>query len=94
MNYYLIEAIRMADAGHINQEVKDASSLLDWIREKKYKHIYPAIVYQNAPIRKLRTKKAAIAAIELLENHGWLIRKEPMKLGGSIRREVWEVIDV
>ena len=94
MNYYLNEAIRMADAGHINQEVKDASLLLGWMREKKYKHIYPAIVYQNAPIRKLRTKKAAIAAIELLENHGWLIRKEPMKLDGSIRREVWEVIDV
>lgn len=94
MNYYLNEAIRISDTGHLNEDVKDAALLIDWLREKKYGYIYPVMVYQNAPVRKLRTKKSALAAIEILENHDLLIRREPMEIDGSQRREVWEVVNV
>lgn len=94
MNYYLNEAIRMSDSVYLNQEIKDAALLMDWFREKKYKHIYPATIYQYAPIRRLRTKKTAMTVIGLLEEHGRLIRRNPVEIDGKRRRDVWEVVYV
>ena len=50
MNYYLNEAIRIADSGQINQAVKDAAILLKWLQRKNHKYVYPALVYQKAQI--------------------------------------------
>lgn len=94
MNYYLTEAVRIADASQQGQDVKDAAALLGWLKEKRCRLVYPALIYQYGPIRRLRDKKSALAAIELLENHGWLQSVSARTVDGKHRREVWWVIDV
>lgn len=91
MNYYLIDALRIADTGILNQDIKDAAALLDWLQKNHHYLIYPALVYQYGPVRRLREKKTALAAIEILEKHGWLDRTKPMIVGGKQRREVWRL---
>jgi hypothetical protein len=90
-NYYLGEAIRIADAGQINQSLKDAEQLLQWIQTRGFGQVYPSLVYQKGPNRRLRTKEAALKAIHTLQNHGWLIGMSAGELEGSGRREVWRV---
>ena len=90
-NYYLGEAVRIADAGQIKQPLKDAELLLQWIKARGFSYVYPALIYQKGPSRRLRTKEAALKAIQILEEHGWLISMSAMELDGSNRREVWSV---
>ena len=91
MNYYLTEGVRIVDTGHLNQEIKDTAVLLAWLQKKRHTLIYPALIYQHAPIRRLRTKKAAMAVIDILESHGWLYRVDPLPVDGAMRREVWRL---
>ena len=95
MNYYLSEASRITNIGQINQGIRDASALLDWLQQKNTQLIYPVMIYQNAPIRKLREKKSAMEAIRILEDHGWLYRVDgQVKVDGKVRREAWRLINV
>jgi hypothetical protein len=94
MNYYLTEAVRIAGVGMIGSEMRDAAALLEWLQEKGHHLIYPVLIYQHAPIRKLREKKAAMKVIETLENHGWLARTDVKEVDGKRRREVWRMTDV
>jgi len=94
VNFYLTEAIRMSDAGYITEEIKTAMALLDWMQQKRLHLVYPVMVYQHAPIRKLREKKTAMEAIELLVNHGWLIPEDSQPIDGKVRRQVWRLIHV
>jgi len=92
--YYLGEAVRIVDAGQIKQPLRDAEKLLNWIKEKQIKRVYPALVYQKGPGRRLRTKATALAAIHILEDHRWLLPVEAIEVDGGIRREVWRLNDV
>jgi hypothetical protein len=92
-NYYLAEAVRIAVAGQINQPLKDAEQLRQWIMEKGLNRIYPALVYQKGP-GKLRTKDKALKAIRTLEDHGWLLPMDIAEIDGSYRREVWRFNNV
>jgi hypothetical protein len=93
-NYYLSEAIRIADAGQINQPLKGAEQLLQWIQTRGFGQVHPSLVYQKGPSRRLRTKEAALKAIHILQDHGWLIPMKAGDLEGSGRREVWKVNNV
>ena len=93
-NYYLSEAVRMADAGQIKQPLKDAEQLLNWLQIKEFNQVYPSLVYQKGPSRRLRTKEAALKAIHTLEDHGWLIPISSGDIGNSGKRQVWRVNNV
>jgi hypothetical protein len=90
-NYYLSEAVRMADAGQIKQPLKDAEQLLQWILTKGFGQVYPSLVYQNGPSRRFRTKEAALKVIRTLQDHGWLIPMQAGEMEGSGRRQAWRV---
>ncbi len=94
MNFYLNDAIRMADTGHLNPDLKDAASLLGWLNKKGHSLVYPSLIYQKGPIRRLREKETALKAIKILENHGWLLEINPTDVDGKRRREVWRLIRV
>jgi hypothetical protein len=94
MKYYLNEAIRISSAGQISQGLKDAQLLLNWLREKEHRLLHPVLVYQNAPSRRLRTKKGAKAAIHILQDHGWLSPINDVEIDGKKRREAWRLNDV
>jgi hypothetical protein len=90
-NYYLGEAVRIADAGQIKQPLKDAEQLLQWIHTRGFGQVYPSLVYQKGPSRRLRTKESALKAIRTLQDHGWLIPMEAGEMEGTGRRQVWRV---
>ena len=93
-NYYLGEAVRIADAGQIKQPLKDAEQLLQWIHAKGFRQVHPSLVYQNGPSRRLRTKESALKAIHTLQNHGWLTPMQAGEMEGSGRRQAWWVENV
>jgi hypothetical protein len=94
MNFYLAEAARITDSGYLDDEIRDAKSLLTWIHEKDLTHVYPVLVYQYAPVMSLRKKTAAVKAISTLVAHGWLRPVESREIDGTRRKEVWEVVNV
>ena len=41
----------------------------------------------------VRDKQAARRIIDILEDHGWLLREEqPVRVNGTMRREVWRLV--
>jgi hypothetical protein len=94
MMYYLNEAIRISSAGQINRDLKDAELLLKWLQEKNLTLIYPVLIYQEAPSRKLRSKQHALKIIRILEEHGWLSPVDAIEVDGKMRREVWRLTRV
>ena len=93
-NYYLGEAVRIADAGQVKQPLKDAEQLLNWIHTKGFKQVHPSLVYQNGPSRRIRNKTAALKVIHTLQDHGWLIPMQAGEMEGSGRRQAWRVNNV
>jgi Protein of unknown function (DUF3987) len=87
--FYLIEALRLVDAGATDQDLLLAEKLLAWAQE--HEHIYLRQIYQFGP-NSIRDAKTAKRLVSILEEHGWLIRVEGgMELDGAHRREVWRV---
>ncbi|MEM9755619.1 MAG: YfjI family protein [Pseudomonadota bacterium] len=69
--YYLGEALRLADASNVSRRVDQAERLRTWLRDSwKYPEILPSEVVQSAPIRALRERPAALEAIEMLVETG------------------------
>jgi len=94
MQYYLNEAVRISSAGQINRDLKEAEQLLKWLQENNHTQVYPVLVYQKAPSRKLREKQAALKAIHILEDHGRLIPIDGVEIDGRLRREAWRLTHV
>ena len=94
VNYYLGEAVRIADAGQVKQPLKDAEQLLNWIHTKGFKQVHPSMVYQNGPGRRIRNKASALKVIHTLQDHGWLIPMQAGEMEGSGRRQAWRVNNV
>jgi hypothetical protein len=94
MTYYLNEAVRISSAGQISRDLKDAEQLLKWLQENNHTQVYPVLVYQNAPSRKLREKQSALKALDILEDHGWLNPINNVEIDGRLRSTAWRLIHV
>jgi hypothetical protein len=86
-----MEALRLFDAGFASAEILRAEQLLHWL-ETWGELISAPDVYQLGP-NAFRESRTALAAISLLEEHGWL---EPVEGGAVVngvpRREVWRIV--
>jgi hypothetical protein len=94
--WYLGEALRMAEAGHVSDEVRLGETLLTWLRES-WPHktddggrlVSPPDVYGHGP-NSIREKSVAQRALGVLLDHGWLVKLEGShKVNGIPRREVY-----
>jgi hypothetical protein len=71
MRWYLDEALRLAEAVEVAQEVEDAQVLLDWLHKQAASHVTATTIQKSGPNR-LRQKARMDPAIEALEAAGWL----------------------
>lgn len=99
--YYLSEALRLADAAMISLEIERAERLRDWLHKswpniaqskgRNPQFVLPGDVTQFGP-NSLRDTKTAKAALGVLVQHGWL---QPLEKGvivdDATRREAYAV---
>ncbi len=93
IRHYLGEMVRLRDAAAIPRELLDAAKLWDWIqRSWPEPAIHPTPIYKNGPLRSLRSKRATVAALSILEDHGFVWRiEEGAEIEGRHRREAWGI---
>lgn len=94
--WYLGEALRLAEVGFVSDEVRLGETLLAWLRDT-WPHktddggrlVSPPDVYSAGP-NSIREKSVAQQALGVLLDHGWLVKVEGShKVNGVIRREVY-----
>jgi hypothetical protein len=94
--WYLGEALRLADAGHVSDDVRIGETLLIWLRDAWPSRsndggrlVSPPDVYSNGP-NGIREKAVAQKALGVLVDHGWLVKLDGShKVNGVPRREVY-----
>lgn len=90
--YYAQEALRLKEINATDSNLLLAERLLSWIKEKNYKFIPLADVYQKAPVRALRSAKDSRNIMAILTDHGHI---EPvpdgMEIEGVFKKEVWRI---
>jgi hypothetical protein len=91
--FYLSEAVRLADGATVSAEIEKAEALRKWLLTGwEHPDVMTRDVMQFGP-NGLRESPKARAALTLLEKHGWLIPLEPgTVVRGSARREAWLIV--
>lgn len=91
VQHYLSESLRLRDIAATNGHLRLAQRVLDWLLEKwSEPAIYPAAIYNDCTIRKVRDRKTAMRVVGTLEEHGWLLKlNEPVRIAGAVRKEAW-----
>lgn len=91
--FYLTEAVRLADAAKVSLETVNAEKLRVWLIEKwGQAEVLPGDVVQHGP-PPLRDTKKAKAAIAYLVQHGWLVALEPGTIvRGKPRRAAYRIV--
>ena len=92
--YYLGEALRLIDAANVSAEIERAEALRKWLIETwLHEDIIFSEILQRAPIRALREKPAADAAIEVLVKAGWLVELRPgITVRGAKRKRAFRIV--
>lgn len=92
-NFYLEEALRIHGLSATDEDLVAAQKVLDWLQEKEKHTFYLAMIYQNSPIKKLRSKEAATNIIAILEDHNWVTPlPDGAEIDGRKRRKAWAVV--
>jgi hypothetical protein len=94
--WYLGEALRLAEVGHVSDEVRLGEALLTWLQESWPQKtddggrlVSPPDVYSSGP-HSIREKAVAQKALGVLSDHGWLVKLEGAhRVNGVMRREVY-----
>ncbi|MEY8842050.1 YfjI family protein [Cribrihabitans sp. XS_ASV171] len=91
--FYLGEAVRLADAATVSQEIDRAEALRKWLLESwPHREIMVRDVVRLGP-NPLRESPKARAALGILESHGWLV---PLEAGtvvrGAARAGAWRIV--
>jgi hypothetical protein len=97
-NFYAGEALRLSEDARISESLRRAEKLRDWLAERGKGTVHAAEVYQFGP-GDLRTRADAIAAINILVDHGNLLPlhghgNQPIVIDGVQRKEAWQVLDM
>lgn len=92
--YYLSEALRLADAATVRAETDRAERLRRWLLDEwPDVQVLTGDVVQKAPIRGLRDTQAANAALSILEKHGWVMAlREGTVVRGAARKTAWQIV--
>jgi hypothetical protein len=90
--HYAAEALRLFGASQIRTELRLAKSALDWLeRTWGEQSISLPDLYQRGP-NAIRDKSTASKVVQILEDHGWLLRiPEGAVINGSRRRDAWRI---
>lgn len=93
--HYAQTAIRLHAAAHVNVELRDAESLLQWLHDKwrpsEGSFIALPELVQLGP-NAIRDTRKARHLISILEQHRHLKRlTNPHEVKGKMRRDVWEI---
>lgn len=94
--WYLGEALRLAEVGSISEDVRLGESLLSWLQDSwpnktndGGRLVSPPDVYSVGPSF-IREKAVAQKALAVLVDHGWLVKVEGShRVNGTMRREVF-----
>ena len=91
--FYLLEALKLADAAQVSAEIGQAEKLRRWLLESfNEPEVMVRDVVRLGP-NSLRESPKARAALAILEKHGWLV---PLDAGtvvrGSARDEAWRIV--
>lgn len=91
--FYLSEAVRMADAAMISKEIDRAEQLRKWLQESwQHPEIMVRDVVRRGP-NSLRESPKARAALGVLEQHGWIVKLDVgAVVRGSARSEAWRTV--
>ncbi len=91
--FYLSEAARLAHAATVSAEIDRAERLRKWLVERWAEpEITVRDVLQKGP-NGLRESPKAMAALTVLEKHGWLVRLEPgTTIRGAARKVAWRIV--
>ena len=92
--FYLSEALRLADEAVITKDFKQAETLRKWLLDTwKEPHILPNDIVQKAPIRALRNRQATTKAIATLVEAGWILPIDSsIRVRGKRRKEAYQII--
>lgn len=90
--FYLNEAVRLADAAIISREIDRAETLRKWLLESwEHREIMVRDVVRLGP-NPLRESPKARDALKLLQQHGWIHKLETgTVVRGSARNEAWVI---
>jgi Protein of unknown function (DUF3987) len=70
--WYLDEALRMAESVRVSPEVRDAQTLLDWIKGRGFERVTSTVLLKSGP-NALRIKSRLDPAIDVLTDSCWLV---------------------
>jgi hypothetical protein len=92
--HYAAEARRLHEAGQTDPALDLAQRVLDWLTSgwsgTPLISVPDLYTYGPGPVRDKRT---ASKIIDILEDHGWLVREDgPARVNGTKRREVWRLV--
>ncbi len=93
--FYLGEAVRLANAATVSAEIERAEALRKWLLKSwPEETILLREVMRLGPARgALQESPKAKAAIALLESHGWLFRlPEGTVVRGAARKDAWRIV--
>lgn len=93
VQHYLNEALRLRAAAVTDVHLQLCARVLQWIQNCWHEPaIYPALIYNDCPIRAVRDRAAALRVIATLAEHGCLHRlEERVRINGATRNEAWLV---
>lgn len=93
-DFYLSEALRLADAAKISAETDRAERLRQWLLTKwEHPEVLTRDVVQHAPIRALRETKTATLALGTLQEHGWIVAlPDRTVVRGAARKTAWRIV--
>lgn len=91
--FYLSEAVRLADAAVVSQEIDSAEGLRKWLLDGwPHAEVMVRDVVRLGP-NPLRESPKARAALSMLERHGWLVKLDPgIMVRGATRSEAWRIV--
>ena len=92
-SFYANEALRLFEVGALNPDLTLAERLLQWLRDSWAEEIISLPdIYQRGP-RAIRDQGRARKMVQILEDHGWLVRvPEGAEVAGTKRRDAWRIV--
>jgi hypothetical protein len=89
--HYAAEAMRLFGASRVSADLNEAQHLLEWLMALPEPLVSLPDIYQYGPTA-IREAARARRAVSVLFDHGWLIRAPAGEVGGTYRREVWQIV--
>ena len=92
--HYAAEARRLLHAGRSDPELDLAQRVIEWVAGEWSGRPLISLpdLYTFGP-NPVRDKRIASKIIDILEDHGWLVREDgPTRVNGTMRRDVWRLV--